>query len=101
MIVYNDLEPSEKIRIYDTSFNHKTDEEINKILVDYRTGDIHLPKIPTIEALSGVASDFIQSILENKRPVSDAMSGLRVVQILEAAQKSIKNNGKEIILNYN
>jgi len=99
MIVYNDLEPSEKLRIYDTSYNHQTDEEKNKILVDYRTGDVYLPKIQNVEALSGVANDFITSILEGKSPVSNAYSGLRVVKILEAAQKSIKNNGKEIILN--
>lgn len=99
MIVYNDLEPSEKLRIYDTSYDHQTDDEKNRILVDYRTGDVYLPKIKSVEALSGVANDFITSILKETSPVSNAYSGLRVVRILEAAQKSIKNNGKEIILN--
>ena len=61
MIVYNDLEPSEKIRVYDTGYNHKTEEYENKIMVDYRTGDVYLPKLGTQEALLGVANDFIQS----------------------------------------
>ena len=96
MILYNDLEPSEKIRIYDTSYSHKTDEEKNKILVDYRIGDIYLPKLQNDEALLGVANDFISCIIEQKEPISNAESGIKVVKILEAAQKSIKENGKEI-----
>jgi predicted dehydrogenase len=99
MIVYNDLEPSEKLRIYDTSYEYQNDEEKNKILVDYRVGDVYLPKIPNIEALSGVANDFISSINNNSIPISNAKSGLKVVKILEAAQLSIKNNGKEIKIN--
>ena len=47
MILYNDLEPTEKIKIYDTGYNHKSDEEKKRILVDYRTGDIHVPKLNT------------------------------------------------------
>jgi predicted dehydrogenase len=96
MILYNDLEPSEKLRIYDTSYSHKTDDEKNKILVDYRIGDIFLPKLQNDEALLGVASDFILSIIEQKEPISNSILGLEVVKILEAAQISIKNNGKEV-----
>lgn len=98
MIVYNDLEPSEKLRIYDTGYEFNADEDKNKILIDYRVGDIFLPKIQNIEALSRVANDFISSIKEGKLPISNAMCGLKVVKILEAAQQSIKNNGKEIII---
>jgi predicted dehydrogenase len=99
MIVYNDLEPSEKVRIYDTGYECKEEEEEkNKILVDYRTGDIYIPKLPSQEALLGVANDFIASIKTNKPPLSNASLGLQVVQILEASQQSIKNGGKEIIL---
>ena len=99
MIVYNDLEPSEKIRLYDTGYDHKTDEEKNKLMVDYRTGDIHIPNLPSKEALAGVAEDFIGSILSKKEPVASAQLGLKVVQLLDAAQNSIKNKGKEIIIN--
>lgn len=96
MIVYNDLEPSEKVRVYDTSYNHTTDDEKTKIMVDYRTGDVYIPKISLSEALAGVANDFIQSIIQNKSPLANAHLGMQVVKILEASQESIKNNGKEV-----
>ena len=96
MILYNDLEPSEKIRVYDTGFNHKTDEDKTRIMVDYRTGDVFIPKLSSREALAGVADDFIQSILQKKDPLANAQLGRKVVMILEASQLSIKNNGKEI-----
>jgi len=96
MIVYNDLEPSEKVKIYDTGFNHKTDEDRKMVMVDYRTGDIYIPKLSLQEALSGVANDFIQSIISQMEPLANAYLGMKVVQILEASQESIKNNGKEV-----
>jgi predicted dehydrogenase len=98
MIVYNDLEPSEKIRVYDTGFNHKTEEYENKIMVDYRTGDVYLPKLGTQEALLGVANDFIQSIINKREPKANGQLGRQVVRILEASQVSIKNNGKEVCI---
>lgn len=99
MLLFNDLEPTEKIRIYDTGYDHKTDEDKRKVLVDYRAGDVFIPKVDSKEALFGMASDFISSIKEHKKPISDFESGLSVIKILEASQQSIKNNGKEIILN--
>ena len=98
MLVYNDLEPSEKIRVYDTGFKCKNDDEKNRILVDYRVGDIYIPKLETKEALLGVANDFVDSIDQNKEPIASSTLGLEVVEILESAQKSIKLNGKEITL---
>ncbi len=98
MILYNDLEPSEKLRVYDTGYNHITDEEKNKVLVDYRIGDIYIPKLLNQEALSAVAGDFIQSILHKKEPLSNAHLGMDVVKILEASQQSLKENGREIKL---
>jgi predicted dehydrogenase len=98
MIVYNDLEPSEKIRVYDTGFKHKTEEYENKIMVDYRTGDVYLPKLGTQEALLGVANDFIQSIINKREPKANGCLGRQVVRILEASQVSIKNNGKEVCI---
>lgn len=96
MIVYNDLEPSEKVRIYDTGYNHKTDEEKTKIMVDYRTGDVYIPKLSSQEALAGVAKDFVQSINNKTQPLANGCLGMQVVKILEASQQSIKNNGKEV-----
>ena len=98
MLVYNDLEPSEKIRIYDTGYNHSSDEEKNRVLVDYRTGDVFIPKISSQEALFGVALDFIDCIIHSKEPLANAELGLEVVKVLEASQQSIKNKGKEIII---
>ena len=96
MILYNDLEPSEKVRVYDTGYDHKTEEDKTRIMVDYRTGDVHIPKLSTKEALAGVADDFIQSIIQKKSPLSNAILGRSVVKILEASQESIKHFGKEV-----
>lgn len=98
MMLFNDLEPTEKIKIYDTGYDYKSDEEKKRLLVDYRTGDVFIPKIETKEALLGMADDFINSIKNKTEPISTAQLGLDVVKILEASQLSIKNNGKEIIL---
>ncbi|HZI54750.1 MAG TPA: Gfo/Idh/MocA family oxidoreductase [Chitinophagaceae bacterium] len=96
MIVFNDLEPSEKIRVYDTGYNHTTHVDKTTIMVDYRTGDVFIPKIQLSEALAGVANDFIQSIIQKKKPLANAELGMQVVKILEASQQSIKNQGKEV-----
>jgi len=96
MILYNDLEPSEKVRVYDTGYNHKTEEDKTRIMVDYRTGDVYIPKLSSREALAGVAADFIQSIIQKKLPLSNALLGRSVVRILEASQESIKHFGKEV-----
>jgi predicted dehydrogenase len=96
MIVFNDLEPSEKIRVYDTGYNHTTHVDRTTIMVDYRTGDVYIPKIQLSEALAGVANDFIQSIIQKKKPLANAELGMQVVKILEASQQSIKNQGREV-----
>jgi predicted dehydrogenase len=98
MLMFNDLEPTEKIRLYDTGYDYKTDEEKLRILVDYRAGDVHIPKIDSKEALSAMARDFIESIAQSRQPVSSVDSGIAVIKILEAAQVSIKQHGKEVIL---
>ena len=98
MIVFNDLEPTEKIKIYDTGYSVKNDEDKQKLLVDYRSGDIFIPKTPSTEALALMVEDFAQSILNKRIPVADFNSGLSVIKILEASSESLKNRGKEIIL---
>jgi hypothetical protein len=99
MIIYNDLEPTEKIKIYDTAYEVKTDEDKNQILVDYRVGDIFVPKVNNKEALASVANDFINGILENITPRSSSHIGLDIVKMLEASEQSIKNNGIEVKIN--
>ena len=98
MILYNDIEPTEKIKVYDTGYSVKTDEEKQKILIDYRVGDVYIPKLNMQEALAGMAKDFVTSIANKSKPLSDCQSGLGVVKILEAADISIKNKGREVIL---
>ena len=99
MIIYNDVEPTEKIKVYDTAYDLTTDEDKKQILVDYRVGDIYVPKINNKEALASVAGDFITSINEAKLPRSSYKIGLDIVKILEASEKSIKNNGIEVKIN--
>ena len=98
MVVFNDMEPTEKIKIYDSGYQVTSIEDENRIKADYRTGDIYVPKISMTEALALMAQDFIEGISDNKVPDSNAALGLQVVEVLDAAQKSIKLNGKEIKL---
>lgn len=101
MIMYNDLELTEKIKVYDTGYSYANDEQKKQVLVDYRTGDIYVPKLATTEALLCMANDFIRCINEKKQPRSSCQLGLDVVRILEASNKSIKQNGREVILESN
>lgn len=98
MILFNDLEPTEKIKVYDTGYNYSNDEEKKQVMVDYRTGDIFVPKIATTEALLEMANNFIACITSKEQPVSSSQLGLEVVRILEASTQSLKHQGKEIIL---
>ena len=100
MIVWDDMEPSEKVKVYDSGYSFSSDEQKKKILVDYRVGDIFVPKIENKEALSALAEDFLGSILNATSPISNAISGINVVKVLEAAQISIKANGKEVAVKY-
>lgn len=96
MVVFNDMEPSEKIKVYDTAHSVTTPEEKQKVLVDYRVGDVYIPKLASTEALSGMAKDFVKCILSGGTPVASYKSGLNTVRILEAAQHSIKQRGQEV-----
>jgi predicted dehydrogenase len=98
MIVFNDMEPSEKIKVYDTAHNVSSDEEKNRIMIDYRVGDVYLPKLQHSEALQGMAKDFVSAILHGTTPISNWKSGLNTIKILEASQKSIKNKGIEVLI---
>jgi predicted dehydrogenase len=98
MILFNDLEPTEKVKVYDTGYHHKTDDEKKKVMVDYRTGDIYVPKLNTSEALAGMVQDFITCIPDSRQPLSSSALGLDVIKILEASDRSIKNNGCEVLI---
>lgn len=98
MIVWNDLEPDEKIKVYDKGVKVKSTENVYNLLVSYRSGDAWVPKIDQIEALKLESEYFIDCITHNRAPINDGKSGLRVVRILEAANKSIKHRGKMVTL---
>jgi predicted dehydrogenase len=95
-LVYNDLDPAEKIRIYDRGVDVSTDESLRKVLISYRTGDMRSPKIASEEPLALMALDFVRSIQNGSRPLADGASALRVVTILAAAEQSIRNGGQKI-----
>ena len=99
MIVFNDLETTEKVKIYDRGFTSPSDpKNKNKILTDYRIGDINIPKISNIEGLAVMTQDFVNCVSNNKTPISNNEISLEVIRILEAAEKSMKNDGKMINL---
>ena len=99
MLVYDDMENFEKIKVYDSGVEFDSTESIHQALVQYRIGDMFSPKISQTEALSLGAHEFISAIRENRDPLTSGKDGLDVVRILEASDKSIKNNGEIIELN--
>lgn len=96
MVLYDDVEPTEKVKMYDTGYSIKSEEEKHRMLVDYRVGNIFIPKIAQKEALADLAAEFVNAILEDRPPLTDGQAGLEVVEILEAAQASINQRGREI-----
>jgi predicted dehydrogenase len=98
MVMYDDMDPSEKVKVYDKGVDIKERESIYRVLVQYRTGDMWAPKIDLGEALSLMTADFVGAIKTGKRPTTDGRSGLKVVKILEAAQESLRAGGKMIDL---
>lgn len=102
MIVYDDIEPTEKVRVYDKGVERSEpltdEEETYKTLVSYRTGDVWVPRLDPTEALHYVCAEFLDSIRGSRPPVSDGAAGLRVVRLLEAAQASINDGGRWIKL---
>ncbi len=99
MLVYDDMENFEKIKVYDSGVEFNTTESIHQALVQYRTGDMFSPKINQTEALALGANEFISAIQENRDPVTSGKDGLEVVKILEASDISIKNKGEIVEIN--
>jgi predicted dehydrogenase len=99
MIVYDDNEPSEKIKIYDkgVSYSDKK-EDVYQMLVQYRSGDMLAPKLEPSEALKLVSKEFTDSIDQDRKPLTDGVAGLRVVKLLQSASESMKQKGKVIKL---
>ena len=98
MLVWNDLEADEKIKVYDKGIDVKTQEGVYNLLVSYRSGDMWAPKVPQIEALKLQTEYFVNCILNDETPINDGHAGLRVVKILEACNESLKKHGEMIHL---
>lgn len=105
MILYDDLEPSEKIKVYDKGITlngnpQKNGEKVYQMLVGYRTGDMYAPHLDLGEALSIELRQFVECIERNEQPVADGNAGLRVVRILEAATQSLAERGRLVELEH-
>ena len=93
MLVYDDTEVMEKVKIYDKGVDYKDPGSFGEFQLSYRSGDIISPRLDNYEPLGVEVSHFFDCIWNGKKPRTDGLSGLRVVQALEAAQKSLENNG--------
>jgi predicted dehydrogenase len=103
MIVYDDLEPSEKIKVYDKGITVNgqaahSGEQKHQMLVGYRTGDMWAPQLEMTEALSLAVKQFVAAVEQRTAPVTDGHAGLRVVRILEAATRSMADRGRVVEL---
>lgn len=101
MLVYDDMEPSEKIRIYDKGFSAQQPSPDNdyQMLISYRSGDMHAPKLDTREALTVEVENIVNAIHGSEDLIVDGQGGLRVVRILEAAQRSLEQGGVLVPVN--
>ena len=98
MLVFDDMENFEKIKVYDAGIEMKSTASIHEALVQYRIGDMYSPKITQTEALAAGVDEFISSIKKDRKPLTSGYEGLEVVKILEATDMSIKNRGELIDL---
>lgn len=98
MLVWNDLETDEKIKVYDKGVRLSDGKGVHELLVSYRSGDMWSPQVDQVEALREETAYFLQCLMENKNPFNDGINGLRIVRILEAADKSIRSRGEAVTL---
>jgi predicted dehydrogenase len=99
MLVYNDIEPTEKIWLYDRGVDGPASyQHFDEFPYTYRYGDITIPKVGGAEPLRTQAQHFLDCVENGKKPLTDGASGLRVVRILEASSQSLRNNGARIAL---
>jgi predicted dehydrogenase len=98
MLVWNDLEADEKIKIYDKGVQITGSQEAYDLLVSYRSGDVWAPKCDQTEALKVELDYFVDCILNDRTPLNDGVAGLRIVKLLDAADKSLKARGRIVSL---
>src|SRR6266571_3179437 len=98
MLVWNDLEADEKIKVYDKGVKRTNGDGVYDLRVSYRAGDMWAPRVDQLEALKLETQYFVDCILNNQTPFNDARAGLRVVRILEAVDRSLSNKGGIVYL---
>lgn len=96
MLVWNDLEADEKIKVYDRGVNMTSREGVYNLLVSYRSGDMWSPKLESVEALKAELGYFVECISSGEQPHNNGMAGLRVVRMLEAAEESLSRKGEVV-----
>ena len=100
MIFWDDVEPDEKLRIYDKGITLNL-TSITPFQPFYRSGDVVIPKIDQTETLKKVVQHFVDCVKKRENPLTDGKSGLRVIKLIEAIERSINEKGREIKLNDN
>jgi len=98
MLVWNDLDAEEKIKVYDKGVSVATQENLRQLLVSYRSGDMWAPQVQEAEALTTELTYFHECLSNNTTPFNDGRAGLRIVQMLEAAELSVKARGRSVYL---
>ncbi|MFB6452985.1 Gfo/Idh/MocA family protein [Bradyrhizobium tunisiense] len=97
MIVYDDLEPTEKVKVYDKGITlDRPPESAHQFRIGYRAGDMWAPHISPKEALQTEVEHFVDCVRSGRQPVSSGRSGLRVIEVLEAASRSITEQGRPV-----
>jgi predicted dehydrogenase len=98
MLVWNDLEADEKLRVYDKGVHVRNREGLYELLVSYRTGDMWAPKLEQVEALKVEVAYFLDCIAKKKQPFNGGAAGVRIVKMLHAAHQSLKQKGKAVYI---
>jgi predicted dehydrogenase len=98
MVVWNDVEADEKIKVYDKGVTIANGQSVYDLLVSYRSGDMWSPRVDGTEALAAEAKYFVECIEKNETPFNDGQAGLRVVSLLEAADRSLKERGRPVTI---
>jgi predicted dehydrogenase len=96
MLMWNDLENDEKIKVYDRGVNINSREGVYDLLVSYRSGDMWAPQVEATEALKLELGYFNECILKQEKPINDGHAGLRIVKMLQAADESLRNRGSQV-----
>jgi len=91
MLVWNDLEPAEKLKVYDKGVDVGTRQGVYDLLMSYRSGDMWAPRVDQTEALELETRYFVDCVASGETPINDGQAGLRVVKMLEAADTSLKH----------